>query len=173
MQFGCARITSAICGSVNLILAVGFIGRTGGPRFVVGLHASWSLCAPCGICHRLPSFCSSLPRCERCRRRFDLSPSSERLIAQRPPLRMPPCAQLPSRERQWAWGGRAASGPPTSVVEPGGVAGRRGRAQGLAPGVVVPNAAVAIRRGPCRRSYPASHRTESAARRVPDRSRGR
>ena len=54
---------------------------------------------------------------------------------------------LPSRERQWAWGGRAASGPPTSVVEPGGVAGRRGRAQGLAPGVVVPDAAVAVRRG--------------------------
>src|SRR5262249_46275480 len=27
LQFGCARITSAICGSVNLILIVGFIGR--------------------------------------------------------------------------------------------------------------------------------------------------
>jgi hypothetical protein len=26
LQFGCARITSAICGSVNLILVVGFIG---------------------------------------------------------------------------------------------------------------------------------------------------
>jgi hypothetical protein len=27
LQFGCARITSAICGSVNLILVVAFIGR--------------------------------------------------------------------------------------------------------------------------------------------------
>jgi hypothetical protein len=27
LQFGCARITSAICGSVNLILVVDFIGH--------------------------------------------------------------------------------------------------------------------------------------------------
>jgi hypothetical protein len=27
LQFGCARITRAICGSVNLILVVGFIGH--------------------------------------------------------------------------------------------------------------------------------------------------
>jgi hypothetical protein len=67
--------------------------------------------------------------------------------AQRPPLRMPPRGALPSREPQRPRGGRAASRPPTSVVKPGGVAGRRGRAQSLAPGVVVPDAAVAVRRG--------------------------
>src|SRR5262245_49335093 len=54
---------------------------------------------------------------------------------------------LPSRECQRARGGCAADGPTAGVVEPGGVAGRRGRAQGLAPGVVVPDAAVAVRRG--------------------------
>src|SRR6516164_26707 len=59
---------------------------------------------------------------------------------------MPPRGPLPSRERQRARRGRAADGPATGVVEPGGVAGRRGGAQGLAPGVVVPNAAVAVGR---------------------------
>src|SRR5262249_12241076 len=54
---------------------------------------------------------------------------------------------LPSRECQRARGGCAADGPTAGVVEPGGVAGRRGRAQGLAPGIVVPDAAVAVRRG--------------------------
>jgi len=54
---------------------------------------------------------------------------------------------LPSRECQRARGGCAADGPTAGVVEPGGVAGRRGRAQSLAPGVVVPDAAVAVRRG--------------------------
>jgi hypothetical protein len=60
---------------------------------------------------------------------------------------MPPRTPLPSRERQWARRGRATNGPAACVVEPGGVAGRGGRAQGLAPRVVVPNAAVAVRRG--------------------------
>jgi hypothetical protein len=60
---------------------------------------------------------------------------------------MLPRSPLPSRECQRARGGRAADGPTAGVVEPGGVAGRRGRAQGLAPGVVVPDAAVAVRRG--------------------------
>jgi hypothetical protein len=60
---------------------------------------------------------------------------------------MPARNPLPSRECQRVRGGRAADGPTAGVVEPGGVAGRRGRAQGLAPGVVVPDAAVAVRRG--------------------------
>jgi hypothetical protein len=59
---------------------------------------------------------------------------------------MPSRGVLPSRECRRARGGRAASGPATSVVEPGGVAGRRGRAQGLAPRVVISDAAVAVRR---------------------------
>jgi hypothetical protein len=95
IKFGYARITSAICGSVNLILVVAFIGH-------IKRDQGWSRSTVC------------------------LSPS---------------------RERQRARGGRAAGRPPTSVVEPGGVAGRRGHAQGLAPGVVVPDAAVAVRRG--------------------------
>ena len=36
LQFGCARITSAICGSVNLILVVGFIGYAQLPRSFSG-----------------------------------------------------------------------------------------------------------------------------------------
>jgi len=59
---------------------------------------------------------------------------------------------LPSRECQRARRCRAASRPATSVVEPGGVAARGGRAQGLTPCVVVPDAAVAIRR--CRADAP-------------------
>ena len=63
------------------------------------------------------------------------------------PTADPPRAQLPSRECQRARGGRATDGPTAGVVEPGGVAGCRGRAQGLAPRVVIPDAAVAVRRG--------------------------
>jgi hypothetical protein len=131
---------------VNLILVVGFIGRMADQGWLSDFTLLGRFAPRAGFVIVCQAFVRHCHAANGCRRRFDLSPSGERLIAQRPPLRMPPCAQLPSRERQWAWGGRAASGPPTSVVEPGGDAGRRGRAQGLAPGVVVPNAAVAIRR---------------------------
>jgi hypothetical protein len=61
LQFGCARITSAICGSVNLIFVVVFIGHISGSRLVAGLHASWSFCPHGKICFCAPNFCSSLP----------------------------------------------------------------------------------------------------------------
>ena len=52
---------------------------------------------------------------------------------------------LPSRECQRARGGRAADGPTAGVVEPGGVAGRRGRPEAPAVRVVVPVGPVALR----------------------------
>jgi hypothetical protein len=39
LEFGCARIRSAICGSVNLILVVGFIGHFYGSRLLAGFYA--------------------------------------------------------------------------------------------------------------------------------------
>src|SRR5262249_11244368 len=57
LEFGCARITSAICGSVNLILIVGFISDRVGCHFTpVGRSGS-----PSGICYFAPKICSSLP----------------------------------------------------------------------------------------------------------------
>jgi hypothetical protein len=62
MQPGCARITRAICGSVNLILIVDVIALLGcETQSAACATALWSGFAPCRICYFAPNICSLLP----------------------------------------------------------------------------------------------------------------